>query len=74
MRPTKKQWAMLEEMRPHFCCLQLDSDYEYAWDVRGVEKDGPHRLRNMSGSFSYGTAGKAIEAAYRNWKDATRTS
>lgn len=65
---------MLEEMRPHFCCLYLDSDYDYVWDVKVRHEDDHKVLVFLSGPISYQTAGEAIEAAYKNWKNAHATS
>jgi len=73
MRPTEEQWAMLEEMRPHFCCIRIDSDYNFGWEVWAVPEDESavyHQSVNLSGKgILYELAGHAIEAAYNNWKE-----
>jgi hypothetical protein len=73
--PTPEQWAKLEEMRPHFCCLRLESDYHFVWDIYGVpafEKwggDGPHHeAERLSGPTSREALGDAIDAAYEWFK------
>lgn len=70
--PTKKQWALLCEMRPKFCCLNLQSDYGYVWDVRVCESHGEKSWKTISGPYSHEAIGDAIEAAYRNWVESGR--
>ena len=68
-QPNPEQWALLNEMRPHFCCLKLDSDYGYVWDIRG-SRDG-HHAENiwLSGPASHRSLGRAIEVAHTTWKN-----
>lgn len=71
MSPTPEQWARLEELRGslEFCCVSLDSDYNFVWDVFVTrEDDAAHERYILSGPYSYEKLGNAIDAAWRNWK------
>ena len=81
-QPSGPDWTAAEaealqhfqEMRAsgQFCCLQIDSDFDYVWEISYAWSESlPGVTRHevmIAGQDSFSTLDAAIENAYSLWK------
>lgn len=62
-------WPLLQEMRESgdFCCIDLRSEYDFAWDIVAVRTIIPEHERKSISTITESLA-EAILSAYSWWK------